>query len=176
MHRITAHRPSRPLWRMGLFFLMTLYGLQWAWGLARGSEIERAVIDQTTVRMAATLIGQLTPDVHVAAQGASLKAAGGGLNVYNGCEGTELLFLLVAALLAYPFSWRWRAIGLAAGLPLLFALNQARLLLLFYSFRADRALFDQLHGLIAPLLLMMATLAFVAWLIRRDAIGQGPAT
>lgn len=160
---------------MGLLFMGILYGLQWSWGLARGSEMERVVIDQTTVRTAAMLISLCTPDVHVMAQGASLKAPGGGLNVYNGCEGTELLFLLVAALLAYPFRWRWRLIGLAAGMPLLFALNQVRLLLLFYSFRTDRALFDQLHGLVAPLLLMMITLAFVAWLIRRDAIGRMPA-
>lgn len=176
MPHTQARYPGRPLWRMALLFVLSMYGLQWAWGLARGGEIERAVIDMATVRTAAVLIERLTPGLHVAAQGASLKAAGGGLNVYNGCEGTELLFLLMAALLAYPFSWRWRLIGLLAGTPLVFALNQARLLILFYSFRADRALFDPLHGLIAPLLLMMATLGFVAWLIRRDAIGRAPTT
>lgn len=174
---LRAHESAagRPVWRMALFFLLSMYGLQWAWGLTRGGEVERVVIDVATVRTAAALIARLTPELHVSAQGASLKAAGGGLNVYNGCEGTELLFLLTAALLAYPFAWRWRLIGLLAGVPLVFMLNQARLLLLFYSFRADRALFDHLHGLMAPLLLMMATLGFVAWLIRRDAIGRHPA-
>lgn len=155
---------------MGLVFLLCMYGLQWTWGLARGTGIERMVIDQATVQTAVALIRHLSPDLQVTPQGARLLAPGGGLNVYNGCEGTELLFLLIAALVAYPFSWRWRLIGLSTGVAFVFVLNQARLLLLFYSFRADRLLFAQLHGLVAPLLLMMITLAFVAWLIRQDAL------
>lgn len=161
--------PHQRLWRMGLIFLLCMYGLQWAWGLARGSSIERIVIEQATVGTTAALIQCVDPELHVVPQGARLLAPGGGLNVYNGCEGTELLFLLVAALLAYPFSWRWRLTGLGAGLLFVFVLNQVRLLLLFYSFRTDRQLFAQLHGLVAPLLLMALTLAFVAWLIRQDA-------
>lgn len=155
---------------MGLVILLCMYGLQWTWGLARGTGIEHMVIDQATVQTAAALIRHIDPDLQVTPQGARLIAPGGGLNVYNGCEGTELLFLLIAALAAYPFSWRWRLIGLGTGVVFVFVLNQARLLLLFYSFRADRMLFAQLHGLIAPLLLMMLTLAFVAWLIHQDAI------
>jgi exosortase/archaeosortase family protein len=106
------------------------------------------------------LINTLTPQVAAAARGPSILASDGGINVRNGCEGTEILFLLVAALLAYPFSWRLRLVGAVAGAAYVFLINQVRLLALFYSIRSDRALFNQLHGVIAPLVLILCTLAF----------------
>jgi exosortase/archaeosortase family protein len=154
---------------MAIGFLASIFILQWAWGLSRGSGLEHAVIDQATVGTAVALIRHLTPDVHALALGPRIKAIGGGINVHNGCEGTELLFLLIAALLAYPLRWRSRLIGLGMGIVFVFVLNQIRLLLLFYSYRTDKALFDQLHGLIAPLVLMMATLVYVTMVIKLDA-------
>jgi exosortase/archaeosortase family protein len=162
---MAPHMKRRSPWRMALVFLLSVAALQWGWSLARGTALERAVIDQATVRLAVALIGQLTPQVHASAIGSRISAPGGGINVYNGCEGTEVLFLVVAALLAYPLAWRWRLGGVVSGTALVFGLNQARLLALFYSYRSDRALFDQLHGLIAPLLLIVASLVFVLALI-----------
>lgn len=147
-------------------FVICLYAMQWAWGWARGSALEHMVIDKATVGTASWLIQQLTPDVHAMAMGSRIQAAGGSINVLNGCEGTELLFLMSSALLVYPMRWRPRLAGLGLGLVLVFVLNQIRLLLLFYSYRSDRILFDQLHGLLAPVTLMMLTLAYVTGLIR----------
>lgn len=155
---------------MALVFLACLTSLQWAWSQARGTAIEQVVIHRATVDTAVALIHALTPGIPAHAEGARIRAPGGGINVLNGCEGTELLFLLCAALLAYPMSWRWRWLGMTSGTVLVFTLNQIRLLLLFYSYRADRAVFDQLHGLLIPLALMMAILSFTGWLIRRDAL------
>lgn len=159
---------SRPIWATVLIFLVAMYGMQWGWSRLRGTAIEHWVIDQATVSTAVSLIRLLTPDIAVHAQGPRIQAPGGGINVYNGCEGTELLFLMLAALLAHPMGLRWRLIGLGLGISAVFALNQIRLLALFYSFRADRQLFDQVHGLFAPLVLAMLVLAFVMWLIQAD--------
>jgi exosortase/archaeosortase family protein len=163
-----AHRSRRAPWLMALMFVLSVAALQWGWRQASGTAVERAVIDQATVRLAVGIINTVTPQVQASALGSRISAPGGGINVLNGCEGTEVLALVVAALLAYPMQWRWRLIGALSGAALVFALNQARLLALFYSYRTDRAVFDALHGLIAPLLLILASLVFVMALIRLD--------
>lgn len=166
-------RPARaPIWRVGLVFLLALLALQAGWSALRGSAAERAVIDQATVGTAVALVRRLTPEVDAQARGARIQAPGGGINVLNGCEGTEVLFLLWAALLAAPLSWRWRLQGALLGLVWVFALNQLRLLALFYSYRDNREVFNLLHGLVAPGVLVAATLLFVAWVYRRHDAGM----
>lgn len=148
--------------------------MQWAWGQARGTGVERLVIDRLTVGTAARLIDLLDPEIGVSASGARLRASGGGINILNGCEGTEVFFLLASALLVAPIGWRRKLAGLALGGLVVFVLNQGRVLALFYAFRSDRGLFDVLHGTVAPLLLILATTAFfAAWIGRppRAAVG-----
>jgi len=138
--------------------------LQWSWMLLRSTVVERVLVHDLTVGAATRLINLLTPQVQAHADGARISAAGGGINVLNGCEGTEVLWLLWAALAFYPSTWRARATGLLAGTAFVFVLNQARLVVLFYSFRHDPALFSQLHGLVTPLMMVVATVAFfVLW-------------
>jgi exosortase/archaeosortase family protein len=152
-------RPQ-PVWRALLVFFVAFGLLQWGWGLARDSWIERLVIHEATVKPAAALVRLLTPEVPARGVGPSIKAPGGGLNILNGCEGTEVMFLLMAAFAAVRLSWRRRVWGLALGLALVFALNQARVLALFYAFRTDRSLFDILHTTILPVALVALSLVY----------------
>lgn len=149
---------------MLVVFVLVAAALQALWSAAHGSAVERAVIDNATVRTCAALINAISPDVAAQAVDSRIHAAGGGINVLNGCEGTEVLFLLVAAQLAYPATWRQRAAGMLIGTAAVFALNQLRLLILFYGLHTHRDWFSALHGLITPLALVLCTLLiFVAW-------------
>jgi exosortase/archaeosortase family protein len=168
MGREDGHKTGRALWLILAIFMLVVFALQWSWGQARGTTFERLVIDQATVTTAVHVINYLTPQVSAVAMGSLIQAPNGGINIINGCEGTEVLFLLMAAILAYPLSWQLRVAGLLGGTVIVFVLNQLRLLALFYSYCNDRPLFDQLHGLVAPLVLIMATLAFFMILIRLD--------
>src|SRR5262249_55701978 len=121
--------------------------------------------DTGIVQPAVSAVNLITPGVHAVALGSSIRAAGGGLNVRNGCEGTEALFLLIAALAIAPLSWSARGLGLLYGLPFVYVLNQVRILVLFYSFRSSPALFDMLHGSVTPIVLVLAVAAyFYIWL------------
>lgn len=154
------------MWRLA-FFLAVFILLQGLYGAAKGTWVERLVIDRATVQTAAWLIDKVDPSVEVAPVGPRLSAPGGGINILNGCEGTEVAFLMVAAMLVAPLSLRARLCGLLVGTLVVFVLNQARVVALFYAFRSDKALFDMLHGIVAPLLLIIATAAFfVIWLDR----------
>lgn len=122
-----------------VFFSLAFAVLQLGWQASRGTFVQRFVVHDCTVRPAVYLINILTPTVHAAAIGASVAAAGGGLNIENGCEGLEALFLLMAAFLVAPLAWRSRLLGLSVGSALVFVLNQARILTLFYAYRANLA-------------------------------------
>jgi exosortase family protein XrtM len=149
-------------------FLLLFFVLQSLWGFARGSRIEHLVIDQATAGVAAQLINWLTPGVNAVAEGSRVNAAGGGINILNGCEGTEVLFLLLPALWVAPLGWRRRLIGCLLGTVWVFALNQVRVVTLFYAHRSDMGLFDLLHGVVAPLVLIVLVTAFFAAIVRLD--------
>ncbi|WP_018079027.1 hypothetical protein [Thiobacillus denitrificans] len=157
-----------PLWLSLVIFLGMFAMLQWVWSESRDTWVERLVIHEATVKPAAALVQVITPEVNARPVAASIKASGGGLNILNGCEGTEVMFLLIAAFAAVNLGWRRKLIGLALGLGLVFVLNQARILALFYAFRNERSLFDVLHTTVLPAVLIAAVaLYFYAVLHRR---------
>jgi exosortase/archaeosortase family protein len=150
-------------------FLVVFAFLQLGWQALRGSAIERAVIHDGIVRPAALLVNLLTPATRASAVDFTLHAPGGGLNIQNGCEGLEALFLLSAAFSVAPISWRSRGGGLLLGCAVVFLINQARILVLFYAYRADHSLFDPLHAMVTPIVVILLVCAyFYAWLLYSD--------
>jgi exosortase family protein XrtM len=144
-------------------FVLVFSALQIAWQCS--TAFNGPIIEKGIVAPAAYAINQLTPDVHAYVRGSHLKSAGsGGINIVNGCDGTELLFLLIAGFAAAPLTTRSRLVGIIIGIPLVYLLNQARILALFYSARRDAEWFDALHGFIAPIVLILIIGAyFYAW-------------
>lgn len=151
---------QRPGGRSLVLFLAVFALLQWGWNSARGTGVERLIIHDMTVVPAAALVRVLTPEIDARAHGPSIKAAGGGLNIRNGCEGTEVMLLLIAAFVATRLSWRNGLLGLGAGLGWVFLLNQARIMTLFYTFRTNRIWFDVLHTAVLPAVLVALTAAY----------------
>lgn len=167
---IDPPQPPHPLWLSLAIFLGVFAVLQWAWGEARDTWVERLVIHEATVKPAAALVQLITPEANAKPVAASIKAPGGGLNILNGCEGTEVMFLLIAAFSAVRLGWRHKLIGLALGLALVFALNQARILALFYAFRNQRSLFDLLHTTVLPAVLIAAVALYFYAVLHRSRL------
>jgi exosortase family protein XrtM len=156
--------PRMGLWRLGVFFVV-FAALQLMWQASQGSLPQRVLIYDVTVKTAVALVNWLTPTVHAQASADTVQSYGGGLKVINGCEGVEAAFLLVAAFLVAPISWRSRMLGVSWGLPFVFVVSEARILALFYSHRSNPALFDLLHSTVTPLAVILAVCAyFYAWL------------
>jgi exosortase/archaeosortase family protein len=154
-----------PLALQVVVFAALFIALQWAWSLAEGTAIERLIVAQATVTPASWWINLLTPELDVKVVNFSLRAPGGGINVLNGCEGLDVLFLLWSALVVTAMGWRRRLVGLVAGTGFVWALNQVRVVVLFYANREDKELFALLHGTVAPLLLIVATTAVFVLLL-----------
>jgi exosortase/archaeosortase family protein len=156
--------------RMVAVFAVVFFSLQWGWEACRGTALERALIDTATVAPAAWSISHLWPGYGVTAQSNSIVSPAGKINVLNGCEGLELMFLLAAAFLAYPMSWRQRTTGIALGFLLAYVANQVRLTALWYAYVHDRDLFGLLHGIVAPLILVAVCLVYFTVFISRNAV------
>lgn len=169
---IEPPRTPYPMWLSLAIFLVVFFVLQWSWGTARDTAVERLVIHEATVRPAAALIRTLSPEIEARPVAASIKAPGGGLNILNGCEGTEVMFLLIAAFAAVRLGWKRRLVGLALGLGLVYVLNQGRILALFYVFRNERALFDLLHTTLLPVVLIAAVVLYFYVILYRDQVGR----
>ena len=150
--------------RIALFPIVFI-ALQWWWVAVHETTLEYVVIHHAVVQPAAWLINLFTPDAHAVAVRFSVLSAGGGLNILNGCEGMDVVLLLLSAFLVAPLSIASRMHGMMCGIATVFVINQARILILFYAYRANRQWFDVLHSTVTPVMVvLLVVLFFYAWL------------
>jgi exosortase/archaeosortase family protein len=152
-----------------LAFVAVFAVLEAAWLWTDATTAHRWVIERGVVAPAAAAARQLTPLHPVVSAGDVLDGSGTRLRIVAGCDGIETLFLLTAGFAVAPLPWRRRLLGWTLGLPFVYVLNQARILSLYYALRTNPALFDALHGIVTPVLMVIAVLAFYyAWLEPRS--------
>lgn len=162
-------QPPPSLLTQALVFLFVFTTLQVLWLLIRDNSVGHFIRGDLTVKPAVFLINLLTPDTHASAYGNQILAKGGGLVIKLGCEGVEAMFILIAAMVSAPLTKKSILKGILFGMLFVFVFNQIRLLILFYTFRADKSLFNLLHGTVAPLaLIALAALFFYWWLHRHS--------
>ena len=159
-----------------VMFVIIVAALQFGWHQLEGSSVQSVLIDRGVVVPAALLAQLITPEIPVHARGKQLLERSGGLNIVNGCDGMETLFLLIAGFAIAPLGMRAKLVGVLAGIPVVYLLNQARILSLFYAHHYDERLFDLLHGLVTPALMVVAVTAFFYLWLRFHPRGDSPAT
>lgn len=153
--------------RLLFIFVGVFVVMQVGWEHCRNTELERRVIDEATVKPAAWTIQRLWPGDGVIAAGHTLQSTHRRLNILNGCEGLETLFLLIAGLAAYPLQWRRRLAGLLFGTVLIYTINQSRIVILWWASKTDPALFGALHGFVMPVVLLAATFGLFLTILPR---------
>lgn len=158
-------------WRIGLFALI-FAALQWGWSVQQDSALFRLWVEDLNVRAAVVLIAAVQPESGAAAAGPRVQAPGGGINVLQGCDGAELLWLMTAAFAVAPLAWRWRLGGWLAGLLLVWLLNVTRIAALFFAWRSDPAWFDWLHNYIGPLVLVALLALYFQWVMHRAPVAE----
>jgi exosortase H (IPTLxxWG-CTERM-specific) len=118
-------------------------------------------------------------DPNVIAEGKVIRSASNGfaVSIEAGCNGVEATIVLLAAMLAFPASWRYRFIGLAIGFVAVQALNVVRIISLFYIGQWSYTVFEWAHLYVWQALIMLDVL--VVWLlwvrrVPRSDEGSGP--
>jgi len=87
------------------------------------------------------------------------------LAIEKGCEGTEGIILIVAALLAFPMNIVSKLIGILIGATIIYIANLARIIVLYYSLKYKPDLFDFLHIYVGQtFIIFIGSLFFIIWI------------
>lgn len=154
------HQPSFPV-----LFLLLAVGL-----MAGYYALPQTLIDQVIVRYFAVVPGAhildwLTPSYPVTSESTRILSPLANLNVLKGCEGTEVLLILYAAIIAMRRPWRATLVGLLVGSAVVFVLNQFRIVALYFVVAWQRDWFEAVHGFAAPILIVvLCGIGFLGWL------------
>lgn len=102
------------------------------------------------------------------------KDSGFAVSIEAGCNGVEATIVLIAAVVAYPASWKARIIAILLGFLAIQALNIVRIISLFYLGDWDIDIFSWVHLYLWPSLIMLDVLVvFIVYLryLSRDQEG-----
>jgi exosortase/archaeosortase family protein len=87
-----------------------------------------------------------------------------GLEFAMSCDAMDVLCLFAAATLAFPATWRWRAVGLGAACVSILAVNVLRIVTLYFIGLYAPSTFALFHMQLFPLaIVIFAALGFVTW-------------
>ncbi len=100
--------------------------------------------------------------IAVVADGAMLRLSSAAMYVKFGCNGLEAILLFMAAVLAYPSSWRLKIIGIIVGSTILQILNILRIALLAWVLEYHPQNFALMHEYVTQSI--MIALAFILFL------------
>lgn len=114
-------------------------------------------------------------DPSVIAYGRVLQSAktGFGVSIEPGCNGVEAAVVLIAAMLAFPSSWKMKAWGIGIGFIAVQSVNLLRVVSLFFLGQWNMKVFEFAHLYMWQALIMLDVL--VVWLLwmryvaKRDA-------
>ena len=127
--------------------------------------VNDAVVNPYTgfvARMSGTVLGFLGEDITVA--GCELRSPRFAVTIYNGCNGLITSLIFVSGVLAFPASWRAKAIGIAGGLLAIQVINLVRIVSLYYIGVFLPDYFDESHILIWQSLVILAGVGlWIVW-------------
>jgi exosortase H (IPTLxxWG-CTERM-specific) len=90
---------------------------------------------------------------------------GFAVSIQPGCNGIEASIVLIAAMLAFPSTWKHKLIGLGIGLVAIQSLNLVRIISLFYLGQWNMTVFEWAHLYLWQALIMLdALIVFILWL------------
>ena len=93
------------------------------------------------------------------------KDTGFAVSIEAGCNGVEATIVLIAAICAFPASWRARLIAIGLGFLAIQALNIVRIISLFYLGNWNLEYFSWIHLYLWPALIMLDVLVvFIVYL------------
>jgi exosortase H (IPTLxxWG-CTERM-specific) len=93
------------------------------------------------------------------------KDTGFAISIEAGCNGVEAAIVLIAAIIAFPASWRARLTAISLGFLAIQVMNLARIISLFYLGNWNMEFFSWIHLYLWPVLIMLDVLiVFVVYL------------
>jgi exosortase family protein XrtM len=122
---------------------------------------------------AAKLVNFVAPQEAVSAAKGTLESSRASLGIVRGCDGAGVAFLLVAAVVGCPVRLKHKLLGILGGVLLTYALNELRVVSLYFVAAYRPEWFEPLHNYFVPIFLIVATgLFFLSWTAWTQARAQ----
>src|SRR6478672_1391671 len=100
----------------------------------------------------------------VTMQGTVIRSSRFAVNIRNGCNGVEAMLIFLAAVLAFPASWKSRLAGLALGILAIQVVNLVRVVALFLTGIYFPKIFDTSHTVIwQTIVILCGVLLWIFW-------------
>ena len=116
-------------------------------------------------RLSAAIIKPFDASVLAYGKVLQFRDTGFAVSIEAGCNGVEATIVLVAAVIAFPASWRSRLIAIALGFLAVQVMNIARIISLFYLGNWNMEFFTWIHLYLWPALIMLDVLiVFILYL------------
>ncbi len=116
-------------------------------------------------KISAAIVSPFDPNVLATGKILQFKDTGFAVSIEAGCNGVEAAIVLIAAVLAFPASWKQRAAAIVLGFLAIQALNLVRIISLFYLGDWNMEVFSWVHLYLWPALIMLDVLiVFILYL------------
>ena len=148
------------------FFAIFLVIQAVLFGIEMLNPVQAAVVQPWTGLLAKASAGIVhVIDPSVISDGRVLQSAktGFGVSIEAGCNGVEATIVLVAAMLAFPSSWKMKLWGIGLGFIAVQAVNLIRIVSLFFLGQWNYKVFEFAHLYMWQALIMLDVL--VVWLL-----------
>jgi exosortase H (IPTLxxWG-CTERM-specific) len=177
MASLVARFRSDPVYRFVPLFLLYLLALSFAYSWATEHHFEKLeVTTRSAAAVSAALLSLASETTRLS--GTVVTYQGFSVNVILECVGLFEMLIFAAAVTSFPTTWRKRAIGLGAGLPIIYAFNIVRIITLLLVGRYMPSAFEFFHIYFwQATLIILLTGLWLLWIIRvvRDEADPVPA-
>ena len=145
-----------------LILLLALFGLEML------EPVHMGVVEPFTGFLAKLSAAIITPfDESVIAYGRIIQDSinGFAISIESGCNGVEATIVLIAAVIAFPATWRQRLAAILLGFLAIQVANLMRIISLFYLGQWNMDVFSWIHLYLWPVLIMIDVLVvFILYL------------
>jgi len=123
------------------------------------------VVHRLNADVSSFIINWIHPAEKTTVHNNEIKAVGLRMVIEEGCEGSEGIIMVIAALLAFEMPLMIKLAGILIGTLLLYLSNLVRIVALYYSLRYRPDLFDLLHMYIGQsFYIFVGAVFFIFWI------------
>ena len=110
------------------------------------------------------IINLISGNTNVIARNSFIQSSTANLQIVRGCDGSGVLFLLLAAVLAFRVNIKYKLIGVIGGILFVYVINTIRIVFIYFIVSEHNEYFVEFHSLIAPtIIIILTSIAFIVW-------------
>lgn len=172
MHDVTTgmtndQKPHSTLYSFVLWFIVIYAVFEFVYLLTPNALLATKIYPLVITDWAEQLINLIAPQEQVIGKDDLLYSSAARLEIVRGCDGAGVAFLLCSAILACRSRLVDTLVGLALGLFLVYCLNLARIVLLYFVVVHNNEWFLPVHTFLAPTLMILISCLYFAWWMTR---------